>query len=103
MPLVLLELNPVAAVVDTTRHPRQTGHEALWLQADTHLVSVVLATHRGSVNAGADLHAQDQPCFCDRPRLFGSVRVREAGGQGFVALDDQSFVHKAEATGQTRR
>lgn len=79
VPLVLLERDARLLPPDPVGHPRQARHERGRLQADPHLVPVVLPADRGAVNAGPDLGPQDQPLLGEPTSLLGGVRVREPG------------------------
>ena len=51
------------------RHLRHPGHVGRRLEADAHLVAVILSGHRRAVHARADLRPQDRPALGDAPRI----------------------------------
>jgi hypothetical protein len=59
VPLVLLELDLTVGVVDATRDARQAGNELRRLEADSHLVAIILAADRRAVDTRPDLDAED--------------------------------------------
>lgn len=89
MPLVLLELHPRVRRPRARGQPRQAGDEPRGLDAQPHLVAVVLTADRGAVNAGADLGAQQHPLLGDAPGLLRSVRVVVAGRQRARSKDQR--------------
>lgn len=56
--LVLLERHRRGGGVNASRNSSQAGHEPDGLQAQSHLVAVILAADGRAVGAGADLNAQ---------------------------------------------
>jgi hypothetical protein len=101
---VLLELDGRVAGLRPRRNPGQPGDELGRLEADPHLVAIVLPGDRGPVDAGADLDAEDQPAFGDRPRLFGRMRMRVTRRKRTLTLDDCDRTrHSRGSTGSDSR
>ena len=98
--LVLLELDAAYALADASRDARNTRHILGWLETDSHLVAVVLATDRRPVHTRADLCPQDHATFCNPPGLFGGVRMLEAGREIRAAkIGRRVTVHSRGSTG----
>ena len=65
----------------------EPGHERRGLEADRHLVAVVLAVDRGAVDARPDLDAKDHPVLRDPASLFRRVGMVIAAREPGRTLD----------------
>src|SRR5262249_26054881 len=88
VPLVLFERDRTCPVTCSSPHVRQTHDIFGGLEADPHLVSVILAVDRGSVHTRAHLRSQDQPTFSEVARFFRGMWMGVPVRQGTLAAND---------------
>lgn len=93
VPLILFELDVCVVAVDAARNARQAGDEPGRLQADPHLVTIVLTADRSAVNARSDLDPEDHPGLGDLAGLLGRVRMLEARWEGPASVDLAGLSH----------
>jgi hypothetical protein len=73
--LVLLEGDRGVIVIDTAGDSGQAGDELGRLEADAHLVMVVLTADRGSMHPRTNLDSQDHSPFSEPASFLGGMRV----------------------------
>jgi len=81
VPFVLLKPHRRSLAANTVGHAGQAGDELRRLQAQTHLIPVVLAADRGGVDTRAHLDPQDHAVFGDRASLLRRMRMPKADRQ----------------------